>query len=130
MQKRIQLEQQYFDEERVSLPPQIEEILYEKETTTDIPQYIIILFDDNTHTYDYVIEMLMTIFNYNSSIAFQMACEVDVLGRVIVFTSNKEHAEHKKNQIISYGPDWRLDHSRGSMRATIMQANESTDTHQ
>lgn len=115
-------------DDKSSLPPQIEKILNEKEVTSEIPQYHVILFDDNQHTYDYVIEMLMNLFGHSSSLAFQMACEVDVLGRVIVLTTNHEHAEHKKNQIINYGADWRLDHSTGSMRATIIQATQNTDT--
>lgn len=118
----------YSFEELLSLPPQIEEILYEKELTTDIPQYHVVLFDDNEHTYDYVIEMLMILFGHSSSMAFQMACEVDILGRVIVFTSNREHAEHKRNQIINYGADWRLDHSSSSMRATILPAKIDSET--
>jgi ATP-dependent Clp protease adaptor protein ClpS len=114
-------------EEKTTLPPQIQEILKEKEVQTDIPQFNVVLFDDNEHTYDYVIEMLMSIFGHNNSTAFQMACEVDILGKVIVYTSNKEHAEHKRNQIINYGPDWRLDHSKGSMKAAIIPASENTD---
>lgn len=118
----------YFSEEKIKLPPKIKEILAEKESQTDIPQYNVLLFDDNEHTYDYVIEMLMEIFGHSSSMAFQMACEVDILGRVVVFTSNKEHAEHKRNQITNYGPDWRLDHSKGSMKAAIIAAIQGTDT--
>lgn len=114
-------------EEITTLPPKIKEILYEKEKRLDIPKFHVILLDDNDHTYDYVIEMLMNIFGYNSSTAFQMACEVDVLGRVVVYTSNKEHAEHKRDQIMSYGPDWRLDHSITSMQATLEPADENTD---
>jgi ATP-dependent Clp protease adaptor protein ClpS len=113
-----------------TLPPQISEILYEKELQTDIPKYHVVLFDDSDHTYDYVIEMLMAIFGHNSSTAFQMACEVDVLGRVVVYTSNKEHAEMKRDQIINYGADWRLDHSVHSMRASIEQVNQDIDLQQ
>jgi len=117
-------------EETTTLPPKIKEILDEQETSVQIPKYNVILFDDSEHTYDYVIEMLMNIFGYNSSTAFQMACEVDVLGRVVVFTSNKEHAEHKRDLIINYGPDWRLDTSKYSMRAAIEPADNNIDLQQ
>lgn len=117
-------------EEQSPLPPQILEILEEKEVQTEIPKFHVILFDDSTHTYDYVIEMLMEIFGYNSSTAFQMACEVDILGRVVVYTSNKEHAEYKRDQITNYGPDWRLDNSNSSMKAIIEPANSDTETQQ
>jgi ATP-dependent Clp protease adaptor protein ClpS len=115
-------------EDKIKLSPKIQEILTEKEISTEIPQYHVMLFDDNEHTYDYVIEMLVNIFGHNSSTAFQMACEVDILGRVVVFTTNKEHAEHKRNQILNYGPDWRLDHSKGSMKAAIIPARQDTAT--
>jgi len=117
-------------DEHIPLPPKIQEILEEKEEQTDIPKFHVVLFDDSAHTYDYVIEMLMEIFGYSNSTAFQMACEVDILGRVIVHTSNREHAEYKRDQIVSYGPDWRLDHSKSSMRASIEPANSDTKTQQ
>ena len=117
-------------EDVTTLPPKIQEILFEKETQVEIPKYNVILFDDSDHTYDYVIEMLMSVFGHNNSTAFQMACEVDVLGRVVVYTSNKEHAEYKRDQIINYGSDWRLDHSKHSMRAGIELAIQDIDLQQ
>jgi len=115
-------------DENIPLPPKVKEILEEKEVQTDIPRFHVVLFDDADHTYDYVIEMLMDLFGYGNSVAFQMACEVDILGKVIVHTSNREHAEYKRDQIINYGPDWRLDHSKSSMRATIIPAKPDTTT--
>ncbi|NIR47340.1 ATP-dependent Clp protease adaptor ClpS [candidate division KSB1 bacterium] len=87
-----------------------------------IPQYHVVLLDDNDHTYDYVIEMLMQIFGHTRETAFQMACEVDSAGRVIVDTTSKERAELKRDQIHAYGPDWRIPHCQGSMSATIEPA--------
>ena len=132
MHRKNQLKIYYYslEKEITSLPPKIEELLYEKEITTEIPQYHVVLFDDNHHTYDYVIEMLMSIFGHNSSVAFQMACEVDILGKVIVFTSNKEHAEHKMTQIINWGADWRIEHSTTSMRSDIIPATQNSDLQQ
>lgn len=88
-----------------------------------VPKYNVVLIDDNDHTYDYVIEMLTSIFGCTRLKAFDMACEVDYAGRVIVYTSGKEEAEEKKREIISYGPDWRLERSRGSMDAVIEPAS-------
>ena len=117
-------------DEQTPLPPKIQEILYEKEVQSEIPKFHVVLYDDHTHTYDYVIEMLMEIFGYSNSTAFQMACEVDILGRVIVHTSNREHAEYKRDQIVNYGPDWRLDNSKSSMKASLEPANTDIDTQQ
>lgn len=84
-----------------------------------IPQYHVVLLDDDDHTYDYVIEMLMKLFGHSQATAFQMACEVDSTGRVIVDTTTKERAELKRDQIHAYGPDWRIPHCKGSMSAVI-----------
>jgi ATP-dependent Clp protease adaptor protein ClpS len=104
--------------------------LPEIETTEEdvvklIPRYHVILLDDDAHTYDYVIEMLMDIFGHSMEKAYQMACEVDSKKRVIVDTTHKERAEHKKQQIESYGADWRMPECKGSMSATIEPADSS-----
>ncbi len=83
------------------------------------PKYNVVLLDDNDHTYDYVIEMLGDIFGYSFRKAFEMACEVDYTGRVVVYTASKKEAEEKRNHILNYGPDWRLSRSKGSMRAIL-----------
>ncbi len=87
-----------------------------------LPPYHVILLDDDDHTYEYVIEMLMRLFGHSLETAFQMACEVDTTGRVIVDTTSKERAELKQEQIHAYGPDKLLERSRGSMSAQIEPA--------
>ena len=67
------------------------------------PFWHVVLLDDDDHTYDYVIEMLGKIFGHGLETAFQMACEVDTTGRVIVDTT-------------------RLERSQGSMSASIEPA--------
>jgi ATP-dependent Clp protease adaptor protein ClpS len=102
--------------------PQVEVEEIEQETTLRVPLYHVVLLDDDEHTYDYVIEMLMDLFGHSMSTAYEMACEVDAKGRVIVDTTHKERAELKKEQIESYGPDWRIPTCKGSMSATIEPA--------
>ena len=94
----------------------------EEEVTRHIPRYHVVLLDDDDHTYDYVIEMLMDLFGHSMATAYEMACEVDAKKRVIVDTTHRERAELKKQQIESYGPDWRMPNCRGSMSATIEPA--------
>ena len=96
-----------------------DEVEVEDEVEIFIPRYHVILLDDNDHTYEYVIEMLMHIFGHSQERAYSMAVEVDRAGRVIVDTTTKERAELKRDQIHSYGADWRIDHCRGSMSAII-----------
>lgn len=79
----------------------------------------VVLLDDDYHTYDYVIEMLMEIFNHPIELAYRMACEVDSKTRVIVDVDTKKTASKKCRQIQDFGPDWRMKRSKGSMRALI-----------
>jgi ATP-dependent Clp protease adaptor protein ClpS len=92
--------------------------------TQILPPWHVVLLDDNDHTYDYVIEMLQHIFGYNRAKAYQMAVEVDTAGRVVVWTGPLEHAELKRDQIHSYGADYRIEWSEGSMSAILEAANE------
>jgi len=92
----------------------------EREHTT--PLYRVVLLDDNDHTYDYVIEMLTTIFIFSVDKAYQHAEEVDRCGRTILITCELPQAEFARDQIHAFGPDWRLPRSKGSMSAVIEPA--------
>ena len=96
-------------------------------TATDTrlcPRWHVVLLDDDDHSYDYVIEMLMRIFDHSLETAYHMALEVDTTGRVIVDTTTKERAELKQEQVHSYGPDWRIPRCAGAMSATIEPADD------
>jgi ATP-dependent Clp protease adaptor protein ClpS len=86
------------------------------------PPYNVILVNDEDHTYAYVIEMMRRLFGHVPERGYQLACEVDTSGRAIVLTTTMEHAELKRDQIHAFGPDHRLQRSRGSMSAEIEPA--------
>jgi ATP-dependent Clp protease adaptor protein ClpS len=86
------------------------------------PLYHVILLNDEDHTYDYVVEMLVKIFGMTESAAFGHAVEVDTAGTTIVLTCELEKAELKRDQIHAYGADWRLTRSLGSMAAIVEPA--------
>lgn len=90
-----------------------------EQATRVAPLWNVVLLNDDDHTYEYVIEMLVELFAHPVERAFQMAVEVDSAGRVIVDTTSKERAELKQEQIHAYGRDWRLARSAGSMSAEI-----------
>ena len=90
--------------------------------TRTAPHWHVVLLNDDDHTYEYVIEMLMKLFGHPAEDAFRMACEVDRAGRVVVDTTSRERAELKQEQIHAYGRDWRLARSAGSMSAEIEPA--------
>ena len=83
------------------------------------PPYHVILWNDEDHTYAYVIVMLMQLFGYPPEKGYQMASEVDTRGRAIVLTTTLEHAELKRDQIHAYGKDGLIEDCQGSMWATV-----------
>ncbi|RIK84724.1 MAG: Clp protease ClpS [Planctomycetota bacterium] len=83
------------------------------------PPYHVILWDDDDHTYAYVITMLQELFGHPVEMGFKLAKEVDVSGRVIVCTTTRERAELKRDQIHAYGKDDLIDGCKGSMKASI-----------
>jgi ATP-dependent Clp protease adaptor protein ClpS len=91
--------------------------------TKKLPPFNVVLLDDDDHTYAYVIEMLHNVFGYEVEKGFKLAEEVDRNGRVIVFTTHKEHAELKRDQILAFGTDFRIEACKGSMSAVIEPAN-------
>ena len=86
------------------------------------PPYHVVLWNDDDHSYQYVIVMLMTLFGHPPEKGFQLAEEVDSRGRVIVLTTTLEHAELKRDQIHAFGKDDLIAGCQGSMRATIEPA--------
>jgi ATP-dependent Clp protease adaptor protein ClpS len=87
-----------------------------------LPMWNVILIDDNDHTYDYVIEMLINLFGHTLERGFHTARKVDKDGRAIVFTGHREVAELKLEQIHGFGIDPRLPSCRGSMTAVLEPA--------
>lgn len=83
------------------------------------PRYHVVLWDDNDHTYDYVIRMMTHLFGHPPEKGMLIATEVDNSGRAICLTTTREHAELKRDQIHAFGPDVLMTTSRSSMRASI-----------
>ncbi len=87
--------------------------------TKTSPVFKTVLYNDETHTYDYVVEMLTHVCKLSKENAFRCAVEVDTSGRTIVHYGALEDCKHIAQQILSYGPDHRLPHSLKSMEADV-----------
>ena len=83
------------------------------------PRWNVVLWNDDDHSYEYVIEMLRALFGFPLEKGFLHAKEVDTTGRTILITTSKEHAELKRDQIHGYGADPRIQRCKGSMSASI-----------
>ncbi len=87
------------------------------------PLYHVVIWNDETHTYEYVIDLLMRLFGHPFEKAFVITDTVHHTGRGIAFTTHMELAELKRDQILAAGADWRMDVSTGPIRASIEPAD-------
>ncbi len=107
----------------VVLPDIEEDVDVGKETAEEHTKpYHLILLDDNDHTAEYVIEMLMELLAFPLEKAKRHTLEVDRQGHSILTTLPLAEAEAKRDAIHAYGPDWRLPRSPGAMAALVEPA--------
>ena len=83
------------------------------------PRYSVILWNDDDHSYDYVMRMMKDLFGFVEEKGFKIAKEVDTQGKAIVLTTTREHAELKREQIHAFGADKMIARCKGSMSSTI-----------
>ena len=83
------------------------------------PRYHVVLWDDDDHSYEYVILMMRQLFGHSFSAGFKIAKMVDSAGRSVCLTTTREHAELKVEQVHAFGKDFLIDRCKGSMSASI-----------
>ena len=99
----------------------VEEKQDERKKPKRQPPYHVILWNDDDHTFEYVIAMMKTLFGHPLEMGAKIADEVHTRGRAIVMTTTMELAELKRDQIHAFGKD-EVAGSKGSMSATIEPA--------
>ncbi len=70
------------------------------------PPYAVIVFNDDEHTFEYVVNTFMKVFAYPAVKSFSLALQIHNEGRGIVWSGTREEAELKRDQIRSAGPDF------------------------
>ena len=83
------------------------------------PRFHVVLWDDDDHSYDYVVLMMRELFGHTFEKGFEIARSVDFRGKAICLTTTREHAELKRDQIHAYGKDDLIERCTGSMSASI-----------
>ena len=87
-----------------------------------LPPYHVVLLDDSDHTHEYVVEMMKFLFGHPEERGYRIAEELCADKKSIVFTTHRELAELKRDQIHAYGADVRVATCAGSMSACIVPA--------
>jgi ATP-dependent Clp protease adaptor protein ClpS len=95
----------------------------DSETTTKrLPPFNVIILNDEEHTFDYVVELLRKLFAHPLQAAIELTWRIHLTGRAVVYTTHKEKAELKCEQVIAYGPDPRMTESKGPLKCYIEPA--------
>jgi ATP-dependent Clp protease adaptor protein ClpS len=71
-----------------------------------LPPYAVIVYNDELHTFTYVIETFMKVFGYGEQKSTLLAVAIHHAGRGIVWSGPKEVAELKRDQVRGAGPDF------------------------
>ncbi len=83
------------------------------------PRYQVLLWDDDDHSYEYVVRMMAELFGHSRDQGLRIARCVDREGRAVCLTTTREHAELKRQQIHAFGRDRLIASCVGSMLSTI-----------
>jgi ATP-dependent Clp protease adaptor protein ClpS len=86
------------------------------------PPYHVVILNDAEHTLDSVIDLLTKIFRHSLSTAQELTWRIHSTGRAIVYTTHKEKAELKRDQVLAWGPDPRMSISKGPLGCYIEPA--------
>jgi ATP-dependent Clp protease adaptor protein ClpS len=83
------------------------------------PPYNVVVLNDEEHTFEYVIDLLVKLFRHSLPTAKELTWRIQSAGRAIVYTTHKEKAELKRDQILTWGPDPRMSISKSSLGCYI-----------
>ncbi len=77
--------------------------LTDESTNTDVlPPYVIIVFNDDYHTFEFVTKVLCTVFRISVERAFSHAKEIHENGQAIVWSGSREVGELKIEQLMTF----------------------------
>jgi len=74
----------------------------EESKTKLLPPYHVILENDDHHSMEFVVEVLVKVFSYQLEKCVQLMLQAHTSGRAVVWTGPKEVAELKLEQISTY----------------------------
>jgi ATP-dependent Clp protease adaptor protein ClpS len=87
--------------------PELDEVEETEQRTKPFRGYCIIVFNDDDHSFEYVVELFMKVFRYQLEKCVQLAMCIHKEGLTVVWNGTKELGELKIEQLRSGGPDFR-----------------------
>jgi ATP-dependent Clp protease adaptor protein ClpS len=78
--------------------PEVEEVT----ATRRVPPYHVILLNDDHHSVEFVIEVLIKALGFSAERAYEHMMEAHTSGRAVVWTAPKEIAELKAEQMQTF----------------------------
>ncbi len=70
------------------------------------PPYAVVVFNDDQHSFQYVIDVFKKVFGYPQEKGYTLALQIHHAGRGVVWSGTRELAELKRDQIRACGPDF------------------------
>jgi len=70
------------------------------------PPYAVVVFNDDQHSFQYVVETFMKVLGYPLEKSYALALQIHTEGRGIVWSGAREVAELKRDQLRAVGPDF------------------------
>jgi ATP-dependent Clp protease adaptor protein ClpS len=86
--------------------PELDEVEETEQRPKLHPMHIIVVFNDDDHTFEYVVELFMKVFSYPLDKSVKLAVCIHNEGRTIVWNGTKELGELKIEQLRNGGPDF------------------------
>lgn len=91
------------------LEPPVTEKTPDKTKPKKAKPWAVIVMNDDEHTFQYVMELFMKVFKYDTAKCFKLAEEIDLRGRAVVWSGSREVAELKRDQVKGGGKDFYAD---------------------
>jgi len=70
-----------------------------------LPPHVVVIENDDLHSFQYVTEVLVKVFKYSVPEAQKITMEIHKKGEAVVWTGSKEVAELKAEQVYNFGID-------------------------
>ncbi|QEL21095.1 ATP-dependent Clp protease adaptor ClpS [Limnoglobus roseus] len=81
--------------------------------------YVVVLFDDDEHSFAFVIEALVSVCGLSERVARHLANVVDQSGRAVIHAGTAEDCEEKRAGVEACGPGPRMTGSVKPLRAEV-----------